>query len=511
MSVKFGKFFTIILVSGLMCFLAAACKTESEPQTALEDTFTTEDLMEHLQSFSDIADSNSGHRAAGTEGYDASVEYLKTVMSDTNLVISEQEVGFRLFQELSDPVLEQTLPAQEMYAAGEDFITMTYSGAGDVTAEIAFVNPQFPPGPDPNTSEDGCNASDFEGIDVNGKVVALQRGSCDFQTKARNAQESGAAAVIIFNEGQVGRTDYAAGSLGDDSDVTIPVIGLSYAAAEAIYNLTQEGSVTVHLAVSASDGQASAKNLIAETPGGNEDQVIMLGAHLDSAVGSPGINNNGTGAAALVELAYQIAMQDYNFANKVRFAWWAGSENGMAGSFAYTENLSQEDAATIAVYLNADTLGSNHGVLGVGDGDLSDTADDLESIAYNPDEMPAGSREIEAAFVSCFESKGETVIPGVVDGASDYYPFIFIGVPFGALSMGPDSCDRSACDDIENVDPDAFMANVQALADVTETYANSETLFTGAAKRSGAARKALTDRTVSHDKSHRDRHLRPVR
>ncbi|MDM8523159.1 M28 family peptidase [Desulfococcaceae bacterium HSG8] len=503
MSVKFGKFFTIILVSGLMCFLVTACKSDSDTELAdLEDTLMIEDLMGHLQSFSDIADTNSGNRAAGTAGYDASAEYLKTVMSDTNLVISEQEVSFRLFEELSDPVLET-------YAAGEDFITMTYSGTGDVTAEIMFVNPQFPPGPDPNSSEDGCDAADFEGIDATGKIVVLQRGSCDFQTKARNAQDSGAAAVIIFNEGQVGRTDYAGGSLGDDSDVTIPVVGLSYAAAEALYNQNQEGTIALNLAVSANDAQASAKNLIAETPGGNGDQVIMLGAHLDSAAGSPGINNNGTGAAALAELAYQISMQDYDFANKVRFAWWAGGEAGMSGSLAYTENLGQEDAAKIAMYLNADTLGSKDGVSGVGDGDLSDTADDLDSIAYDPDEMPAGSGEIEAAFASYFESEGQAAVPDVLDGETDYYPFILIGVPFGSLSAGPDNCDSSACDNVENIDQEAFLMNVQAFAHVTEAFAGSETLFAGAGKRS--AGKALSGRTVSHDKSHKNRHLRPVR
>lgn len=498
MSVKCRKIFTILLVFVMAAFLMTSCRTESDEKPALEETLTIEALMGHLQSLWDIADMNAGTRAAGTSGYDASADYVKEVVESSGFVVTEQEVGFRFFQELSDAVLDQTTPTQETYILGEDFLTMTYSGSGDVTAEIVFADPQFPPGPDPNTSDDACEQSDFDGIDLDGKIAVIQRGTCDFQTKALNAQDKGASAVLIFNEGQVGRTDCAAGNLGDDSQVSIPVIGLSYEAAESLYALTQEGPVTLHLAVDTDDRQAAACNLIAETSGSNSDQVIMLGAHLDSATGSPGVNNNGTGAAALLEIASQIAAGDYGYANNIRFAWWAGGEQGLAGSTYYTETLSDDDAAKIAMYLNADTIGSENQIFGIYDGDLSDTADNLSGITDDPEEIPAGSCDIEDAFAEYFDSQGIVSVPVVLDGKTDYYPFLFLDVPFGGL----------CADDTENISQEAFLTNAKALAHVAEYFADMEILFSDAKKRSAGVRSFISKGTMVYDKAHNDRHLR---
>lgn len=498
MSVK--KIFIVLSLCAIAAFLLTSCRTGSdETPPALEETLTGDALGDHLQNLSGIADTNAGTRAAGTAGYDASADYIKGVMESAGFLVTEQEVAFRFFQEVSDPVLEQTSPAQESYTVGEDFLTMTYSGAGDVTAEIVFVSPQFPPGADPNTSDDGCEAADFESIELDGKIAVIQRGSCDFQTKVLNAQDNGAAAVLIFNEGQAGRTAYTPGNLGDDADIAIPVMGLSYEAAEALYTMAQDGAVSLHVAVDTDDRQASASNLIAETDRGNEDQVVMLGAHLDSAMAGAGINNNGTGASALLEIAYQIAVNDYDYANKVRFAWWAGGEQGLVGSAYYTETLSGEAAAKIAMYLNADTIGSENSMFMVYDGDLSDTADNLSGITDDPDEIPAGSAEIEAAFADYFDAQGIVAEPAVLDGKTDYYPFLFLDVPFGGL------CTENT----ETVSQDVFLTNAKALAHVTEQFADTEILFSGAKKRS--ARTFTTEGAVAYDNAHKDRHLRAVK
>jgi len=487
----------------------------------LEDAVGLQALTGHLQNFADIAD-EQGDRAAGKAGYDASVSYIQTILAETDLTVSTQEVAFRLFEEISDPVLEQTLPNQETYVA--DFLTMSYSGAGDVTAEIVFIDPLIPAGPDPDTATAACEAADFDGTDVSGKIAVIQRGNCEFYTKARNAQDNGAAAVIIFNEGQEGRTGSVVGNLGDDSDITIPVIGLSYASAQALHTLTQDSAVTLHLAVSTNDVQATASNLFAETSGGNADQVVMLGAQLDSAIGSPGINSAGTGSAALLEIAYQIGTQGYAFANKLRFAWWVGRDQ-LLGSAYYTENLSDDDAASLGVYLNVDAIGSRNHISGVEDGDLSDTGYDIDSITDDPGDLPIGTGEIEAAFVSYF---GYETTPRVMSGESDYYPFIFIGVPFGGLFTGTDgikteaeaaiyggtagepydACHGGACDNMDNISQDVFLMNAQAVASVAETFANTDVLFAGTAKRS---RTIPSEQISTYDKFHKNRNLRPLK
>lgn len=125
--------------------------------------------------------------------------------------------------------LEQVAPLPGVLPAG----TFVFSGAGDVTANAEFVDVVIPAGPTPNTSTSGCEPADFAGFPVGG-IAVIQRGTCTFALKAANAQAAGATAVVIFNEGQPGRTDVLSGSLGGPG-ITIPVVGTSYAVAEQLF------------------------------------------------------------------------------------------------------------------------------------------------------------------------------------------------------------------------------------------------------------------------------------
>ncbi|MDM8516071.1 M28 family peptidase [Desulfobacterales bacterium HSG16] len=486
----------------------------------LEDNISIGALMDHARSLSDIAGQNSGHRAAGSAGYDASVEYFKEKLQIAGMTATEQQVEFRYFEELSEPVLEQTAPRSESYIQGQDFETLSYSGSGDVTAKMVFVDPLIPAGVDPNSSTDACEDIDFDGIDLTGMIAVIQRGSCDYQTKALKAQNRGAAGVIIFNEGQTGRTDYVIGSLGANSNITIPVIGLSYAKGVSLYEIAQTDDnafTTLNLSVNARNEQVMASNLIAETSSGSDSQVVMLGTRLDSAVGSPGVNS-GSGAAALLELASQIGRSGHTFANKIRFAWWAGEE-GLIGSTYYTENLSQEESAAIGMYLNLDSIASKNFVISVYDGDLSDTADHTDSITDDPNELPSGSDEIETAFTEYFDSQGQAYIPGIINGQSNYYPFIFANIPFGGLSAGKDgtkiadeaalfggvagetydSCRNKACDDGSAINQTPFLLNARAIAYMARTFADKTPLLSNGASRS-AGRIAFDENMMSLDR-----------
>ena len=87
-------------------------------------------------------------------------------------------------------------------------------------------------------------------------------------------------------------------------------------------------------------------NVIAELEGKNDDNVVMAGAHLDSVIEGPGINDNGSGSAALLETALMMAKVKPE--NTVRFAWWAGEEQGLVGSADYVAGLSQAERDRIA-------------------------------------------------------------------------------------------------------------------------------------------------------------------
>ena len=110
-------------------------------------------------------------------------------------------------------------------------------------------------------------------------------------------------------------------------------------------------------------------NVLAETSTGNDDNVVMVGGHLDSVFAGPGINDNGSGSAAILEVAEQMKKVKPN--NTVRFAWWGAEESGLVGSDFYVANLSQAERDQIALYLNFDMVGSPNYVRFVYDGNGS--------------------------------------------------------------------------------------------------------------------------------------------
>ena len=98
-------------------------------------------------------------------------------------------------------------------------------------------------------------------------------------------------------------------------------------------------------------------NVITETKYGDPDSVILLGAHLDNVPAGPGINNNGSGSAALLEIINALAGFE-DFPNKIRFAFWAAEEIWMIGSLHYINNLTKQEFGRIKFYFNYDMLGS---------------------------------------------------------------------------------------------------------------------------------------------------------
>jgi Zn-dependent M28 family amino/carboxypeptidase len=416
-------------------------------------------MLRHEEALQRIADRNGGTRVAGTAGFEDSVSYVVKKLKKAGYEPRIQRFPFPFFQELSSPVFERMSPTAHTYVETTDFGTMQYSGSGDVTENVQEVtNNQFPPGVDPGSSTAGCAAADFTGF-TPGNVALIQRGTCTFGEKAMNAQLAGASAVIIFNEGQEGRTDAIIGTLGD-TGFTIPVIGTTFAIGEEIHNLLQSGPVTVHIKTETVSETREAANVIAHTSG-NGNRVVVQGSHLDSVAEGPGINDNGSGSAYNLEAAIQIAKKNIEPRNRIRFAWWGAEEEGLWGSQTYVDSLSDEKFAKILLNLNFDMLASPNFVRFVYDGDGSDTGT----------AGPPGSAEIEHVFVDYFDSQGLATDPTAFDGRSDYGPFIDRGAPAGGLFSGAegvktdeqaavyggtagepyDRCYHQACDDITNL------------------------------------------------------------
>jgi Zn-dependent M28 family amino/carboxypeptidase len=152
----------------------------------------------------------------------------------------------------------------------------------------------------------------------------------------------------------------------------------------------------------------------------------MAGAHLDGVQDGAGINDNGSGSAALLETAVQMAKVKPG--NKVRFAWWGAEEEGLLGSEHYVGELSDEELDRIALYLNFDMVASPNYMFGIYDGD--------DSSGTAPVPIPEGSAEIEDVFESFYEGRDLPFQDTDFSGRSDYGPFIAEDIPAGGLFTG---------------------------------------------------------------------------
>src|SRR6478735_8623510 len=301
---------------------------------------------------------------------------------------------------------------------------MVNSPSGDVTGPVWAADLSLPPSPVANTSTSGCEAADFAGM-PKGAIVLIQRGTCGELTKWLNAQTAGAGAIVYINEGTPGVPGREAPRWFDmeGSGVTIPITAAQVATVADLAGSVRQGLVgkTARFRIEwRTDPAVPTRNVIAETRGGDPNKVIVVGAHLDSVGTGPGINDNGSGSAALLEFAKEL--RGVNPKNKIRFVWFSAEESGLLGSEAYVASLPPAERAKIAANLNFDMIGSPNYVNFVYDGDLSDSPPIPEDV-FHPAARPF-SATIEKLFLDYFKAQRIPTLPTDFDGRSDYGPFI---------------------------------------------------------------------------------------
>ncbi|GAA0405383.1 amidohydrolase [Acrocarpospora corrugata] len=430
---------------------------DTNPSSQLVEEMSGTNLVRHLQAFQDIADRNGGNRAAGTPGYDESADYVESQLKSAGYEVISDPFEFMYFKELAPAQLKLTnkYPAGGPAAPPQAIsaITIRHSGSGRVTGPVRDASA-------------GCLPTDFAGFEV-GAVAKVVRGTCTFQQKISNAVAAGAAAVVVVND----REGDLRGGL--ELPATVPVVGVR----------KQDGAMDgqVEVVTSTVSERRVTRNLIVQTPHGRTDEVVMVGAHLDSVTEGPGVNDNGSGSAAVLELALRLARFQPDRA--VRLVWWSAEEVGLLGSLHYVSALPQRERENIALYLNFDMIASPNGIYGIFDGDDSDL------IGKGPG--PLGSEEIERTFEEYFDSRSLPHVGTDFSGRSDYGPFIAVGVPAGGLFTGAedrktaeqvaffggiadaplDPCYHQVCDTIKNVDLAALDVNADALAHVVGQYA----------------------------------------
>lgn len=426
----------------------------------LEHAVTGAAASRHLAAWQRIADRTGGTRATGTPGFAASADYLVTQLTRAGYRVTRQPVPYQDFHIDIEAVEELTAGAAPIRVYLLRFSPVTPVGGIDAPLVAVPASDASP----------GCDPSDFAGLPVNGAVVVEARASCGTTRQEQVAAGAGAVALLLFRILPELDNLYRT-AVPNPAVATIPIATITQRRAEQLRADAAASPVPIrlHLELRGHRVTGTTENILAETEGGRADRTVMAGAHLDSVTEGPGINDNATSAAALLQTALRLAPLQHRVRNRVRFAWWGAEELITVGSLHYVANLSAQQRADIVLYLNWELLGSPNFSRFVMDGVSA----------------PAGSTTVAAIGKDYYTSRGlapETAANATI--GSDHEPFAAAGIPVGGFYGGTigiktaaeeglyggqagqlyDRCYHQPCDTFGNVNLAEFDRNTRAVA-----------------------------------------------
>uniref|UniRef100_A0A5Q5BER6 Aminopeptidase Y, Metallo peptidase, MEROPS family M28A n=2 Tax=unclassified Mycobacterium TaxID=2642494 RepID=A0A5Q5BER6_MYCSS len=455
-------------VTALVAALVAACSSPAPPPDVtggdLAGKVTVDALYTHLEALQDIAERHGGNRAQGTAGFDASVDYVANLLRDS---------GFDV----------QT-PEFDRYGGTRGGAPrLTVNGRAHAVEKASLLVDTGPEGLDAVTLRPGrpagCSAGDYGAVDVRRSIVVVDDTGCSVVVKQDVAVARGAVGVLVVT-GSGGGSPPGLFTPGYYRELTVPV-GIINSDANAALRRT---TAPVRLRLDGQPVLVKSRNVLAQTKTGDTRNVVMAGAHLDSVSSGPGINDNATGVAAVLETALQLGSSP-RVANAVRFAFWGSEEIGLEGSRAYLRDLDGEQLDDIALYLNFDMLGSTNAGYFTYDGD--------QSAATEPVSVPEGSAGVERLLAGYLNEAGVRPADMPLSDRTDYHSFLAAGVPFGGTTTGAaqqktevqarlwggragaafDPNYHTRRDTIDNVDRHALGIMGPAVAFAVGTYAHS--------------------------------------
>jgi Zn-dependent M28 family amino/carboxypeptidase len=438
----------------VLCLFAApdaTAVTSAQCDTQVNDTpsklipcIKQDDLWQHMQAFQAIADANpspaDGHpsRNSGEPGYKASADYVAGVMKDAGYDVTLQRYPITYYAFTAIPSFSEVSPTAHTYTLNTEW------GPGQSTGTAnAAIQPAggivIPPTPE-SSSTSGCTAADFSGF-VAGRIALIQRGGCNFGVKILNAEAAHAAGVIIFNEGNPGRTDLLVGSIVDAAGNSfVPTIPVAFTTFDVGANLLQQYQngpapvMNINIQAIVKEN-ADDWNVIAESKGGDKNHVLVVDAHLDAIYGA-GMLDNASGSATILDIAQQ--MKNVTPRNKLRFIWFGGEEIGLLGSAFYVNNLSSNDLGHIGYDLDADVMATPNYIVGVLDPAAPDFFGGQVTNTF-PNRVYKASTIARDQAVAYFDSIGknhEFLAPTGTDAIS----FNQVGIPASGLLTGQDCC-----------------------------------------------------------------------
>ena len=393
-----------VLAITLVAFLVTVATRDDEPQRAPTASARQEPrgLAAHLRALQDIATENGGTRAAGSAGDAATADYIEQRLRDAGYRVTRQSFRVPFYRESAPPRL--TAGGQRV----RPIRTLQFSPGGRASGTV-------------HAAGLGCSGGDFAGL-REGEIALVERGTCFFRIKATNAKRAGAAAVLVVDQNE----QPVAATLGSPG-LRIPALALGAAAGEGL-----EGRRAT-VAVRAVSERRETSSVIAETGPEDAKRVVMAGGHLDSVPAGAGLNDNGSGVAALLSIAERLA----DAGRPLRFGFWGAEEIGLVGSRRYASGLSRDERRRIAAYVNLDMAGSP----------------DSRPEVYDAD------RAIERALRRHLPRRTGDV---QLEGNSDHASFERVGIPVGGIFTGLDDCYHRRCDTLRNVDLDVLEQSASA-------------------------------------------------
>ncbi len=402
----------------LAAALTACAPSRPSPPAAAPDLgrslsakVTAERMFTHLRALQDIANGNGGTRADGTPGYDASVEYVAKALRDRGFGVTTPQFD-RLY------TISPGKPAATV--AGRSFSVdqaslLVRTPPGGLTGQLVRA-----------TQQAGCSPSDYPSELPKGAIAFVDDTGCSVVDKQNSAVARGAAALIVVSAPTGGAgAPPTLFSPGYYDKLTVPVAVVGATGAEALSRAT----APIRLVLDAETVKITSRNVVAQTKTGSPNEVVMVGAHLDSPRDSPGINDSGSGVAAVLETALQLGpLAPVN--NSVRFVFWGAEEDGLNGVMDYLFGLDRERLNDIALYLNFDMLGSPNAGFFTDDGDQSGPPTPVVG------DVPAGSAGIERTLSGYLSLAGKRPADMPLTTRADYHPFMVAGVPIGGMTTG---------------------------------------------------------------------------
>jgi Zn-dependent M28 family amino/carboxypeptidase len=434
----------------------AASAASSGLAEALRDAISVDDILADINRLDAIAAANGGNRAAGSPGHAESAELVAAELRAAGYDVTLEPTQVTAFTQDAASVLEIKGEGAPELRDVRDFKAMLLSPSGDVTAEVVALG--FDPAAQPGDRNGiGCSPEDWSTVPF-GSIALVQPGNCRRRDVVLNAQAAGVVALIT-SYADWGPDHVLRPTLIEAEGLVIPVIGTTGATGLALLAASQAGQ-EVHVETHTTVTQVATPNVIAETPGGDPAHVVMLCGHLDSVIDGPGVNDNGSGTMAILEIARELAkLRPEGAPWKVRIAFWTAEEIGLLGSFAYVFGLEPEQAATIEAYLNFDMIGSPNAVREI----------------YDPagTSRPAAGAVLQQLLGQALTDAGLASKVVDIGGASDHLPFDQAGIPIGGFFSGAseikteeeagvfggtagaptDPCYHLACDTAANIDP----------------------------------------------------------